>query len=136
MERGSSKHGPRIDDQMSREANEQVANNAGARVEEWHTPEPAGEDQPEPTTVPAGDTRAGVPQGMTTEEVEERSQIGRFVNLSALPGDRAALRASAEENEAPDRILEQLDQLPDGVVYQTINEVWAALGHNNETKRW
>ncbi|ASW54573.1 DUF2795 domain-containing protein [Plantactinospora sp. KBS50] len=136
MERGNSKHGPRVDDQMSREANEQLRHTAGSRAEEWRTPEPAGEDQPEATTAPAGDRRSGAPQGMTSEEVEQRSRLGRFITLAALPGDRLTLRANAEENEAPSDILAELDRLPDDVEYRTINEVWAALGHNTETQRW
>lgn len=136
MERGNSKHGPRLDDEMSREVSGTVQGTAGSRVEEWHQPEPAGEDQPEATTVPAGETRAGVPQGMTPDDVEQRSRLGRYINLSALPGDRTTLRRSAEENEAPDDVLAQLDRLPPDVEFETVSQVWGALGHDNETQRW
>lgn len=136
MERGNSKHGPRLDDEMSREVEGTVHGTAGSRVEEWRQAEPPGEDQPESTLAPTSDTRVGVPQGMTTEEVEERSRLGRFISLSALPGDRSALRRSAEENEAPDDVLAQLDRLPAQTEYRTVSEVWAALGHENETQRW
>jgi hypothetical protein len=136
MERGNSKHGPRVDEQMSREVSGVVQGTAGSRIEEWHTPEPAGEDQPEPTTVPAGDTRAGVPQGMTSDEVERRSELGRFISLSALPGDRDGLRRNAEANQAPEAILAALDELPAGREFRTVSEVWAALGHDNESRRW
>lgn len=136
MERGNSKHGPRLDEQMGREVDGVVQGTAGARVEEWRQAEPAGEDQPEPTTVPAGETRGGVPQGMTPDEVEQRSRLGRYISLSALPGDRVRLRRSAEENEAPDEVLAQLDRLPPEVEFQTVSQVWGALGHDNETQRW
>ncbi len=136
MERGNSKHGPRLDEEMGREVNGLVHGTAGSRAEEWRQPEPPGEDQPDATTAPTSTTRAGVPQGMTTVEVEQRSRLGRFISLSALPGDRDLLRSSAQENEAPDDVLAQLDQLPPGVEYQTVSEVWAALGHHNETHRW
>ncbi|GIG92609.1 DUF2795 domain-containing protein [Plantactinospora endophytica] len=136
MERGNSKHGPRLDEEMGREVKGTVQNAAGGRAEEWREPEPAGEDQPGITRAPSNDTRAGAPQGMTSEEVEQRSRLGRFIPLSALPGDRESLRRSAEENEAPDDVLAQLDQLPPGDQFQTVSEVWAALGHANETHRW
>ena len=136
MERGNSKHGPRLDDQMSQEVSSTVLNSAGSRAEEWRQPEPAGEDQPEPSVVIAGDNRSGTPQGMTSAEVEQRSRLGRFISLSALPGDRAALRSNAEENEAPDDILAALDRLPPDTEFQTVSQVWAALGHDNETQRW
>ena len=47
-----------------------------------------------------------------------------------------SLRRSAAGNEAPDEVLAQLDQLPPGTQFQTVSEVWAALGHANETQRW
>lgn len=121
---------------MSREVSGTVQGTAGSRAEEWHTPEPAGEDQPESTRAPARDTRSGAPWGMTSSEVEQRSQLGRFISMSALPGDRETLRSNAQENEAPDAVLAELDRLPSDTVFQTVSEVWAALGHGNETQRW
>lgn len=136
MERGSSKHGPRVDEEMGREVSGTVQGTAGSRVEEWRQPEPPGEDQPEPTAAPVGETRAGVPRGMTPDDVEQRSRLARFIGQSALPGDRTALRHSAQENEAPGDILAELDRLPDETEFQNVSEVWAALGHNNEQERW
>ncbi|WP_326554184.1 DUF2795 domain-containing protein [Micromonospora sp. NBC_01813] len=136
MERGNSKHGPRVDDAMAQEIRGTTQGVAGGRAEEWHEAEPPGEDQPEPTTVPAGDNRSGTPQGMTSEDVEQRSRLGRYINLTALPGDRATLRRSAEDNEAPADVLDEIDQLPAGRTFQTVSEVWAELGHANETTRW
>ncbi|TCB95982.1 DUF2795 domain-containing protein [Micromonospora zingiberis] len=138
MDRGSSKHAPRVDEQMSQEVNGLVQGpgTGGSRVDEFRVPEPAGEDQPEATTAPAGDLRSGTPQGMTSEDVEARSRLGRFITMTALPGDREALLANARENEAPDDVLAALERLPDGTRYQTVSEVWAALGHKNETTRW
>lgn len=121
---------------MAQEVRGITQGTAGGRAEEWHEAEPPGEDQPEPTVVPAGDNRSGVPQGMTSEEVEQRSRLGRYINLSVLPGDRTTLRRNAEGNEAPADVLAELDQLPSGRTFQTVSEVWAALGHANETKRW
>ncbi len=102
---------------------------AGSRVEEWKMAEPAGEDQPEPTTVPEGDYRTGSPVGVSSAEMEQLSRFGRYIGLSALPGDRAALRKSAETLTAPDDVLAELDRLPEGVTYRTVADIWAALGH-------
>jgi Protein of unknown function (DUF2795) len=108
----------------------------GSRVDEDRVPEPAGEDQPETTTAPAGELRSGAPKGMSSRDVEDRSRLGRFITMSALPGDRAALVANARENDAPDDIVAALEGLPEGIRYQTVSEVWAALGNKNETTRW
>ncbi|WP_320068035.1 DUF2795 domain-containing protein [Micromonospora sp. RTGN7] len=138
MERGNSKHSPRLDEQMSQEVSGLVQGPgaAGSRVDESRQPEPAGEDQPEPTTAPAGELRSGAPQGMSSEDVEERSRLGRFITMTALPGDREALIANARDNNAPDDIVTALEGLPPDTRYQTISEVWAALGNSNETTRW
>ncbi|GAB2956194.1 hypothetical protein GCM10027280_51020 [Micromonospora polyrhachis] len=136
MERGNSKHGPRLDDEMSREVSGTVQGTTGSRAQEWRQPEPAGEDQPDATTVLNTETRSGAPWGMTPLEVEQRSRLGRFISLSALPGDRESLWRNAQENEAPEDLLAELARLPSGVEYQTVSEVWAALGHENETQRW
>ncbi|TDC72341.1 DUF2795 domain-containing protein [Micromonospora sp. KC606] len=138
MERGSSKHGPRLDEQMSQEVAGLVQGpgTAGSRAEEFREPEPAGEDQPGTTTAPAGELRTGAPKGMSSTDVEARSRLGRFITMSALPGDRAALVANARDNEAPDDLVAELERLPEGTRYRTVSEVWAALGHKNETTRW
>lgn len=136
MERGNSKHGPRMDDAMVQEVQGTVRGTAGGRAQEWHEAEPAGEDQPGTTTIVPPGHRTGSPQGMTSEEVEQRSQLGRYISLSALPGDRAVLRRNAEENDAPDDILAQLDRLPEDTTFETVSQIWAALGHANETRRW
>jgi Protein of unknown function (DUF2795) len=136
MERGNSKHSPRVDEQLEREVAGTVHGVGGSRVEEWREAEPAGDDQPEPTLVPEGDNGSGAPQGMTSAEVEQRSRLGRYITRSALPGDRAALRRDAEQNEAPDDVLAEIDHLPSDREFRTVSEVWAALGHANETHRW
>jgi hypothetical protein len=136
MERGNAKHSPRVDDELAHETDGIVKGTAGGRVEEFREAEPSGEDQPESSIVPEGDDGSGVPQGMTAEEVELRSRLGRFINRSALPADRDRLHLVAEENEAPDDVLEEIDRLPSGVQFRTVSEAWAALGHRNESQRW
>jgi hypothetical protein len=122
MERGSSKHGPRLDEEMKQEVLGTVQGISGSRAEEWKMAEPAGEDQPEPTQVIGGD------------QENDFSRFGRHIGLSALPGDRDALRRSAETLEAPDDILADIDRLPDGVVFHTITEIWSALGRGHRQR--
>jgi hypothetical protein len=119
MERGSSKHGTRLDEEMKQEVRGHVQGVAGGRAEEWKEPEPAGEDQPEVTLQPFVDTQADL------------SRFGTYIGLSSMPGDRAALRQGAETLGAPDDVLEDLDRLPEGVVFHTVTEIWAALGRGS-----
>jgi hypothetical protein len=133
MDRGNTKHGARLDEEMAQEVRGIVqSGRSDSRVEEFHDPEPAGEDQPELGT---GRLEGGAPPGMTYEEVEARSRLGRFIPRSSLPGDREELIVGANDMNAPDDILEQLAALPAGETYQTVNEIWAALGHSNEERR-
>jgi uncharacterized protein DUF2795 len=126
MDRGSNKHSPRLDDQMAHEVQGIVQGRAGGRAEEWKTPEPSGEDQPEVTLVPEENYGRGEPNGVGNAEAEQLSRFGTYIGLSALPGDRAALEKSARDLEAPDDVLDRLQKLPAGTTYQTVTEVWDA----------
>jgi hypothetical protein len=137
MDRGSSKHGPRVDEAMAHEVRGQMqAGGAGARAEEWREPEPPGEDQPEASWIPGGERPGGAPPGLTVDEAEQRSQLGRYLDLSVLPADRDGLRRNAEENRAPDVVLAEVERLPSGTTFHTVSQVWAALGGDNEQRRW
>jgi hypothetical protein len=116
MERGSNKHGARTDDQLADEVRGIVQGVGGGRVEEFREAEPSGEDQPDVSGV--------------LEEFEDRdlSRFGRYIGLSAFPGDRATLRHSAENLDAPDDVLADLDSLPADQQFRNVVEIWRALG--------
>jgi hypothetical protein len=136
MERGNSKHGPRLDEEMTKEVRAHLEGApAGSRSEEWREPEPAGEDQPEPTLAPDWQRPGGAP-GLTSEEVEQRSRLGRYLRASDLPADRDRLRQTATSMNAPDGVLAELARLPAEQQFHTVSEIWAALGHPNESHRW
>jgi hypothetical protein len=123
MERGSSKHSPRVDDEMKQEILGTVQGVAGGRAEEWKMAEPPGEDQPDATRT------------VEAEGANDLSRFGRYIGLSAMPGDRDALRRSAETLKAPDDILADLRTLPENVVFHTVTEIWAALGRGSAERR-
>ncbi|MEV6250375.1 hypothetical protein AB0M38_29880 [Streptomyces sp. NPDC051742] len=50
-DRGSSKSGPKLDDERKKEAEGLVRSGRPTRVEEWHDPEPMV-DEPAPETEP------------------------------------------------------------------------------------
>jgi hypothetical protein len=135
MERGSSKHGPRLDEQMDREVRGLEQGGTDPRAEDRHPTEPPGDDEPDANWAPVGYDRAGTPPGMTWDEVEGRSELGRFIPRAALPGDRDELLAGARRLEAPDSVIAQLERLPADRTYATVNDMWEALGHHNEERR-
>ncbi|MBG0568262.1 DUF2795 domain-containing protein [Actinoplanes aureus] len=126
MERGNTKHGPVLDEQMKSETRGTIQGTVGGRAEEWKMPEPAGEDQPEVTVAPGGAYGRGVPAGVGSPKGEAFSRFGTYIGLSALPGDRAALEQSARVLEAPDDVMRRLALLPEGTVYENVAQVWDA----------
>src|SRR5437868_1208327 len=108
MERGSSKHGPRLDDQMEQEVRGLLQGQPGdARAEEWHDPEPSGEDQPEAAEFPepGDDLPGGAPSGISAAEAVRRTRFASYLNRSLFPADRVKLRAAARAANAPDDVV-------------------------------
>jgi hypothetical protein len=126
MDRGSSKHNPRLDDEMAEEVEGIVQGRAGARAEEWKMGEPSGEDEPEITVVPDGGYGRGEPAGVGNPEDEALSRFGSYIGRSALPGTRDELMKSARDLLAPDDVLERLAKLAPDSTYRTVTEVWEA----------
>jgi hypothetical protein len=113
MDRGSSKHSPRVDEQMAEEIQGTVQGTVGGRAEEWKMAEPSGEDQPRASLDPDA-------------EGDDLSRFGSYIGLSAFPGRRADLEKSAHDLEAPDDVLERLGRLDSDTTYQNVTEVWRA----------
>ena len=116
MDRGSNKHSARVDDEMAHEVRGITQGVTGGRVEESREAEPSGDDQPEVSGI------------LEEDETRDLSRFGRYIGLSALPGDRVKLRHSAETLLAPDDVLADIDSLPAGQEFATVVEIWQALG--------
>src|SRR5947199_9854653 len=138
MERGSDKHGPRVDDQLAHEVRGLLqGQHTEGRVEEWGNPEPSGDDQPAVGEFPAPgeDLPGGAPAGITAAEADRRAYFASFLSRPDFPADRAKLRAAAEQANAPDEVLAVIDRLPAGE-FATIAEAWHAAGGGIESHRW
>ena len=133
MERGSSKHTPRLDEHMQQET-ESLERGAPveAHVDEAQEHEPAGEDQPVADSRLAGGRATSA--RLSRDEAEARSELARFLSPRAFPGDRQALLADARGNNAPAGVLERLEDLPDGRVFENPEAVWEALGGRPERR--
>ncbi len=132
MDRESSKHGPRIDEEMKKEV-ESVTRGAPveSRAQEGREKEPSGEDQPE---VREGPLTGSDERPLDTEEIEDRSNIARFLDQVVFPPDRKSLLSNARENQAPDKIVGQLQQLPEDTEFENVQAVWEALGGHAEER--
>ena len=136
MERGSDKHSARMDDALEGETRGLVTSGHDTHAEEWKSAEPSGEDQPDVDLAPDSTLVGGTPPGMSPQDVEARSELATYLHISAFPGVRAALLEEAENNQAPDRILDLVRQLPAGHEFQNLGEVWRAIHGNAETERF
>jgi hypothetical protein len=137
MERGSSKHSPRLDDEMNHEVEGMMTAERPTRAEEWKEAEPAGEDQADPGRLgePA-DRQPGVPSGMTVEDVELRSELAERLPRSVFPTDESGLLSHLIDTNAPDRLQQLIRQLPSGRTYGQVGDVVRALGLHEEQERF
>ncbi|MBB2910971.1 hypothetical protein FHS43_002236 [Streptosporangium becharense] len=137
MERGSTKHGRRLDEEQKHETQGIVQGGDDGRAEEWKEPEPLGapgeEDLASTPRPPAHEP--GSPEGMSPEDVDRRSNLARWISgVHAFPADRATLIARAEEQSAPDPVLSAVRSLPDRT-FENMEDVADALGFGGEQQR-
>lgn len=126
IDRGSSKHAPRLDEQMAREVR------GDGRVEEWREPEPPGDGQPDRSWVPLGHHGMATGDDRDPDRREERARIGAYIPRDAFPAGRTKLLKRARDSNAPDEVIEVLDQLPPDVTYPGPPELWKALGLHSD----
>jgi hypothetical protein len=126
-ERGSDKHGPRIDEDLQEDTRslEQGAP-VESRVEEAREQEGPADDQPSPDARLAGGRATAA--SLDLDDAEARADLARFLTPSAFPGDREALLADATANQASAQVLERLQALPAGRTFENVQDVWRALG--------
>jgi hypothetical protein len=126
LERGSDKHGPRVDEALEHDVRplEQGAP-VEPRVEEFREQEPAGDEEPVVDELRAGGrTRAA----MNPDELDARSELARSISPSVFPADRRALLDSARQNQAGQPVLDRLATLPQDQTFENVQAVWLALG--------
>lgn len=122
MKRDSSKHSPRLDDELKKELGSLTRGSpAESRKEEWREQEGAADDEREPSS------RTADPRALGPDVETARAELSRHLRLSAFPGNRDSLLAEAEANDAPEPVLTTLRRLPDGT-FATVYDVWEALG--------
>lgn len=135
MERGSDKHGRRLDDAMKSETDGMMRAGRDTHAVEWKSAEPSGEDQPDVDMVPDGTLSGGTPIGMDESDVEGRSELARHLRPSLFPAVRELLLDHVIESDAPQRIVDMVRGLPAGREFVNVAEAWQALGGHVESRR-
>jgi hypothetical protein len=129
----STKHSPRVDDQLEHELEGTMRANRTTRAEEWRDPEPGAEGDPDVDVSPAGTLVGGTPVGMDPEAVEARAELARWLVRHDFPSTGAELVERARDHRAPDAIVAELERLPADQGYERIGDVVRALGYPTET---
>lgn len=135
MDRGSTKHGFRLDEQLEHEVEGSMRGGHSTHAQEWKDPEPSGEDQPDVDLVPGGTLTGGVPEGLTAAEVEERSRLATYLGRT-FPATGRELVDRATEASAPDVVLSRLTSLDGSRTFSNLQDVWSALGGGGEEHRF
>lgn len=128
MERRSSKHAPRVDEQIAHEVSPLVH---GEPVE-GHAREDLQQEGPvgRPDRRPDG---PGRPAGFGPDDVDLRAALAASLRPSVFPADRAHLLEVAESEQAPEPVMELLGRLPAGVSWPAVETVWEAAGRPGAT---
>ncbi len=120
---------------MAEEVDGTLTGRAQTHAEEFLQAEPSGEDQPEVDIAPGTTLTGGVPDGMTAEDVEQRSRLATYFGTAVWPATGEQLVAIAREREAPDDVLAQLSYAPPLRAYPNMQELWVALKGDPEAHR-
>ena len=131
MERESTKHSPRLDEQLEHETGPLRQAGHAAHSEEWRQAEPV--DEPHETYPPGQEP--GMPAGLTPEDAERRSEIARFLQPGRLPATGEQIRGQLAAAGAPDDVLAAADRLDARREYASAGDVARAVGLRTEDPR-
>ncbi|GAA3642408.1 hypothetical protein GCM10022224_000910 [Nonomuraea antimicrobica] len=135
MQRGSDKHNPRLDDQQKHETEGLIRGGGTTHAEEWKQPEAmpaAGEDAL--GSYPPGHA-PGTAAGITPRGVNIRSDLAKWLSDARWPASKEELARHAERADAPDRVSDMVESLPERR-YVNVADVAKALGLGVEERRW
>src|SRR3954453_711614 len=130
----STKHSPRVDEELEHEVQGMLKAEHATRAEEWREVEPVAEGDPDLTADPAGTLVGGTPVGMTQDAVVARAGLSRWLTREPFPGTRDDLVEAARDHRAPDAVVAELERLPEGETFERIGDVARALGYPTETR--
>jgi hypothetical protein len=104
-----------------------------SRSEEFREQEGPAEGEPTPDArIRGGGEIPGT--GLSLDDLNGRAELARYLEHRRFPARPDELAAHARERHAPDAVLALLERAPDQV-YETVSEVWVALGGRAEPPR-
>jgi hypothetical protein len=128
----STKHSPRVDDELEHEIQGMVRSGHATRAEEWRDPEPVAEGEPDIDADPSGTLVGGTPVGMDAAAVNARNELARWLVRADFPSSGPELVEAARDHRAPEAVVAELERLPSDT-FERIGDVVRALGYPTET---
>jgi hypothetical protein len=129
----STKHNPRVDEELEHEVQGLLKGGRATRSEEWREVEPVAEGDPDIDADPHGTLTGGTPVGMDADAVAARAEIARWLDRADFPASGPGLVEAALDHRAPDVVVAELQRLPEGDTYERVGDVVRALGYPTET---
>jgi hypothetical protein len=129
----STKHNPRVDEELEHEVQGLLKGERSTRAEEWREVEPSAEGDPDVDVVPNGTLVGGTPVGMDADAVEARAELARWLDRADFPSTGPDLVQAALDHRAPDAVVAEFGRLPEGQTFERIGDVVRALGYPTET---
>lgn len=132
MERESTKHGRRLDEQLRHETASIVQ---GAPVIA-NSREDLRQEDPDEGLDGEGGTRPEIPERLevTEREAARRAELARAVAGAHFPATRAELQRAAATTDADEAVLAELDALPSEVHFVNVQAIWDHLGGHREQR--
>ncbi|MGJ5752163.1 uncharacterized protein DUF2795 [Streptomyces puniciscabiei] len=121
MQRGSDRLNVHRDDEMKHELKGLLRSGHPTRVEEWHDPEPAADDDPEVWSGPVG----GLGSPASLERV--RSELARTLSRGSFPATARDLARTLRRHNAPTALADAVAALPHSARYQNVQQLAEAL---------
>lgn len=131
MERETTKHGPRADEDLEKSVAGLLRGEpVDPRSQEYRRLEDPGDD----AEIIPGDRPELETRSMLDEhDIEARAELARLLTGLHYPAERGGIVAAALENGADEATISRLEQLPDGQ-FDLLEAVWEALGGQPEIR--
>ncbi len=133
MERGSSHHAPRVDDELAAESASMLHGSvlSGRDREDLEPEVPAADEEGASPDFSGTDVDPDIP---AHDEILARSELARWLLPSSFPARAATLAAVAAKQGAPDDVVTSLEAVTDTRILETVGDLWSALGGVHEQR--
>ncbi|OLZ66366.1 hypothetical protein AV521_28055 [Streptomyces sp. IMTB 2501] len=121
MQRGSDRLSVHRDDEMKHELKDLLRSRHPTRVEEWHDPEPAADDDPEVWSGPVG----GLGSPASLERM--RAELARTLSRGCFPATARDLARMLRRRNAPGALADGVARLPHSARYENVQQLAEAL---------